>query len=53
MKVFYLVYKIEEVTDKEFLNKSWDITELDKYKKGRGSAIPFAVTLAELMRVII
>lgn len=50
---YYLVYKVEEVTDKEFLNKRWDITELDKYKKGRGSALPFSVSMTELMKVVV
>jgi hypothetical protein len=49
---YYLVYKIEETYEKEFLNKSWDITELAGYKKGRGSALPFSVSLTELMKVI-
>ncbi len=47
---YYLVYKIQEVTDKELINQEWDITKLEKYKKGRGSALPFSVTLAELMK---
>jgi predicted component of viral defense system (DUF524 family) len=49
---YYLVYKIEENNEKEFLNKSWDITELAGYKKGRGSALPFSVSLTELMKAI-
>jgi len=48
---YYLVYKVEKVNDEEFLNTTWDITELDKYKKGRGSAFPFSVTMTELMKV--
>ncbi len=47
---YYLVYKVQEVTDKELLNKTWDITKLAKYKTGRASALPFSVTLTELMR---
>jgi hypothetical protein len=50
---YYLVYKIEESNEKEFLNKVWDITELAGYKKGRGSALPFSVTFTELMKVIL
>jgi len=46
---YYLVYKVEEVKDKEFLNTIWDITKLNGYKKGRGSALPFSATIAELM----
>jgi predicted component of viral defense system (DUF524 family) len=48
---YYLVYKVAEVKDEEFLNLNWDITKLDGYKKGRGSAIPFSTTLTELMKV--
>jgi len=47
---YYLVYKIQEITDKELMNQAWDITLLDKYKEGRGSALPFSVTLTELMK---
>lgn len=47
---YYLVYKIQEVTDRELMNQEWDITLLDKYKQGRGSALPFSVTLTELMK---
>lgn len=46
---YYLVYKVEEVTDKEFINQKWDIKKLDKFKTGRGSALPFSVTLTQLM----
>ncbi len=48
---YYLVYKIQEITDKELTNQLWDITLLEKYKKGHGSALPFSVTLTELMKV--
>lgn len=48
---YYLVYKVKEIKDEEFLDKSWDIKELEGYKKGRGSALPFSVTLTELMHV--
>jgi len=47
---YYLVYKIKEITEKELMNLEWDITKLEKYKKGRGSALPFSVTLTELMK---
>lgn len=47
---FYLVYKIQEITDKEFLNQKWDIKMLEKFKQGHGSALPFSVTLSELMK---
>lgn len=50
---YYLVYKVQEIMDKELINQEWDITMLKKYKQGRGSALPFSVTLTELMKTII
>lgn len=50
---YYLVYKVENIYDPEFLNKEWNITQLDGYKKGRGSGLPFSVTLTELMKAMI
>ncbi|MCD4679800.1 MAG: DUF2357 domain-containing protein, partial [Bacteroidales bacterium] len=50
---YYLVYKTEIVQDKEFLNQSWDIKKLEGYKKGRASALPFSVTLTELMKTVV
>lgn len=50
---FYLVYKIEDIDEIEFENKSWDITKLGIYKTGRSSALPFSVSLTELMTVLI
>ncbi|MBK5203699.1 MAG: hypothetical protein JJE45_08275, partial [Prolixibacteraceae bacterium] len=47
---YYLVYKIQQITDKELRDQEWDITLLDKYKQGRGSALPFSITLTELMK---
>lgn len=47
---YYLVYKIQEITDVEFQNQKWDITQLDNYKQRRGSALPFSVTMTELMK---
>ena len=47
---YYLVYKIKVVTDTELMNQEWDITLLDKYKQGHSSALPFSVTLTELMK---
>lgn len=47
---YYLVYKIQEITDTELMNQEWDITLLEKYRQGRGSALPFSVTLSELMK---
>lgn len=48
---YYLVYKVQELTDIELMNHTWDITKLKKYKSGRASALPFSVTLTELMKV--
>lgn len=47
---YYLVYKVKEISDVELQNHKWDITRLDKHKQGRGSALPFSVTMAVLMR---
>lgn len=48
---YYLVYKVQVIIDIELQNHIWDITKLDKYKQGRGSALPFSVTMTELMKV--
>ena len=53
MKDYYLVYKVEKIEEKEFLNKSWNITQLKAYIKGRASALPFSVTLTELMKTVV
>jgi hypothetical protein len=50
---YYLVYKIEGVKENDFLNKTWDITQLEGYKKGRGSSLPFSVTMSELMSALV
>ncbi len=50
---FYLVYKVEMVKDKEFLDKHGIFSKLDGYNKGRGSGLPFSTTLTELMKVIV
>lgn len=47
---YYLVYKIEQVHSIDFLNQSWDITKLEGYKTGRGSGLPFSITMTELMK---
>jgi predicted component of viral defense system (DUF524 family) len=47
----YIVYEIEKAADKEFAGVTWDVTKLAEYKSGHASALPFAVTLAELMKV--
>jgi predicted component of viral defense system (DUF524 family) len=47
---YYLVYKVEKTEELEFSNQRWDITKLEGYKKRRGSALPFSVTMTELMK---
>jgi hypothetical protein len=47
---YYLVYKVKPVTEEEFLKVEWDITKLERFKSGRGSGLPFAVSLTELMK---
>ena len=47
----YLVVKLEPCLDKEFENLSWNFKELNNYKSGRASAIPFTASLPELMKV--
>ena len=48
---YYLIYKVEVILDDEFQNQKWDISKLVKYKKRRGSALPFSVSMTELMKV--
>lgn len=50
---FYLVCEIAEVNEDFAKDIKWDIRKLSKYKPGRASSIPFAVTLAELMEVTV
>lgn len=47
---YYLIYKIEKIDQSKFTNAVWDIRMLKEYKAGRGSALPFAVSLTELMK---
>lgn len=47
----YLVVKLELCLDKEFENISWNFRELNNYKYRRAIAIPFTVSLQELMKV--
>lgn len=49
---FYLVYEVNKITDDRFGDTEWDIRKLQKYKSGRASLIPFAVTLSNLMQVV-
>jgi predicted component of viral defense system (DUF524 family) len=46
---FYLVYGVDPLVEKEFEGKFWRIEHLDGFKPGRLSALPFSVSLAELM----
>jgi predicted component of viral defense system (DUF524 family) len=50
---YYLVYKVEEITESELLGYKWDLRKLDRYRTGHGSGLPFAVTLTELMKVAV
>lgn len=45
----YLVYRIESEIEKEFAGARWDLRKLDRYVTGRGSGLPFAVALVDLM----
>lgn len=46
----YLVIRIEPVTDSEFENVSWNISNLENYSSVRASAFPFTTSLTELMK---
>jgi predicted component of viral defense system (DUF524 family) len=46
----YLVIQIEQVTDKEFKNVTWNFKNLRNYSTGRASAFPFTTSLTELMK---
>lgn len=50
---FYLLYDIEGRAEEEFSNMKWDISKLIGYSKGRASALPFAVTITQLMKALI
>lgn len=47
---FYLIYDIKEDASIEFNFSAWDVRKLDGFKTGRGSVLPFAVTLSELFK---
>lgn len=47
---YYLIFKVKKVDPSEFSNAVWDIKILKEYKAGRGSSLPFAVSLTELMK---
>lgn len=46
---YYLVYKVEPVDIKELKGRYWNISKLEGHMKGRGSALPFSVTMNKLM----
>jgi hypothetical protein len=50
---FYLVFDIEDKIEKEFENMTWNISRLDGYSVARLSALPFSVSLTELMKALI
>ena len=50
---FYLTYEVSSEIEKEFENMKWDISKLPGFRSGRNSALPFAVSLSELMRVVL
>jgi len=47
----YLVYDIECTACKEFLDIKWDIRKLKGFREARGSALPFAESLSDLLKV--
>ena len=52
-KAYYVVFDIEGNIEKEFDHMKWDIAQLEGFTKSRGSAIPFSVSLSELMRTLV
>ena len=50
---FYLVYEIDDNVEKEFEKMTWNITQLEKYKKSRASALPFSISLSSLMKSVV
>ena len=46
----YVVYQIAPEIEGEFDGAKWDLTQLEEYRTGRGSGLPFAVSLVELMQ---
>lgn len=47
---FYLVYQVGDLKHDELRNVRWDIRKLKGYKTGHSSPLPFATTLADLMK---
>jgi predicted component of viral defense system (DUF524 family) len=50
---YYLVYNVEELLESEMLGYKWDLRKLESYRTGHASGLPFAVTLTELMKVVV
>lgn len=48
----YLVYEIEKVGLEDFNNVRWDLTKLSKYQLAHRSALPFVVSMTDLMKGI-
>ena len=46
----YLVYDVKEIMEGALIKQKWNIAELSNYKSGRGSALPFSVSMTELMK---
>lgn len=46
----YLVYKVKQCSGSDFAGSTWDVSKLAGYTTGRGSGLPFTVTLAGLMK---
>lgn len=50
---FYLVFDIEDDAEFEFKKYYWDIRKLKGYSSDRQSALPFSVSLTELMKAVV
>ena len=46
----YLLYEIAGAPEKELADRTWDVSKLPGYKKGRAGTIPFVVSVAELVK---
>lgn len=45
----YLVYEIKKVELEDFRQINWDLKKLGNYQNARGSALPYVVSMTELM----
>lgn len=50
---YYLLYQLAPIKEDNFGGKKWDVRKLSGYSLGRASAIPFAVSLTELLKAIV